>query len=51
MANLLKTIYHVTTQGYVELLAVDPDPGPFFGWIPLSPAVSFANRFSLWQDP
>ncbi len=51
MANLLETIYHVTAQGYVELLAVDPDPGPFFGWIPLSPAVGFADRFPLRQDP
>jgi hypothetical protein len=29
MAGLFKTLGHVPTQGDVERLAEDPDPGPF----------------------
>ncbi len=51
MAGLFEALGHVPTQGNVELLAVDPDPGPFFGRIFLGLAVGLANPLTLGQNP
>ena len=51
MADLLEPLGHLAAQGLVEFLAVDPDAGPFFGWILLRSAVRLAHQLSLGQNP
>lgn len=51
MADLRKPLGDVPAQGCVELLAVNPDAGPFFSWILFRFAVRFTDQGSLWQHP